>query len=153
MAGPWAAGVRWAAAGSRTACVPWAASVPWDRAAVAGGCVGRPVRRAVAAPRGLVGAAPCGLVRAAPRGLVRAPPRGLVPAAPCGLVGAPPCGLIRAAPRGVVRPRNRRRTVPWGLFAGHLRRIWAVWQPGARTATRGPPVLQIRIAHGASVFL
>jgi hypothetical protein len=104
-----------------------------SRAAVAGRGMGLPVRRAVATP--------CRLVRAPPCRLVRAPPRGLVRAA------------IGAAPRGLIRARNRRRTVLWCLLAGHLRRNRAVWQLAARTGARGPAVLQVRIAHGASVFL
>ena len=66
---------------------------------------------------------------------------------------AAPRAFVRAAPCSFVRARNRRRKVPWCLLAGYLRRNGAVWQPGARTAARGPAVLQIRIAHGASVFL
>lgn len=96
-----------------------------SRAAVALRSMGLSVRRAVATP--------CRLVRTPPRGLVRA--------------------AIGAAPRGLIRARNRRRTVLWCLLAGHLRRNRAVWQLAARTGARGPAVLQIRIAHGASVFL
>ena len=107
---------RWAATEPRTA---------GSRAAVARRGVGRPVRRAVAAPARLI----------------RTPPRGLVRAA------------IGTAPRGLIGARNRRRTVPWCLLAGRLRRNRAVSQVGAGTAARGPAVLQIRRAHPASVFL
>jgi len=96
-----------------------------SRPAVALRSMGGPVRRAAAAP--------CGLIRAPPRGLIRA--------------------AIGATPRGLIRARNRRRTVPWCLFSGRLRRNRAVSQLGARVAARGQAVLQIRIAHPASVFL
>jgi len=56
-----------------------------------------------------------------------------------------------APPAGRIRARNRRRTVAHRLLAVRLRRSRATWRVGTRPVARGTAVLQIRIAHLASV--